>query len=68
MAQFLDMDYEAELLKRDQQIADLLERLKVLEKENQRLKDLLTAKGKSKGSKKPKFKMNYSIDKTQRKR
>jgi transposase len=67
MSKLLTIDHEAELLKRDQQIDELLERLKVLEEEIKRLKDLLAAKGKSKGSKKPKFKINYSIDKTQRK-
>jgi transposase len=67
MSKLLTIDHEAELLKRDQQIAELLEHIKVLEEEIKRLKDLLAAKGKSKGSKKPKFKINYSIDKTQRK-
>jgi transposase len=67
MSKILAIEHESELLKRDQQIAELLERLKVLEEENERLKNLLTTKGKSKGSKKPKFKINYSVDKTQRK-
>jgi transposase len=66
MPEFLAIDYEAELQKRDQQIAELLERLKELERENQQLKELLAAKGKAKGSKKPKFKINYSISQTQR--
>lgn len=67
------IDYEAELLKRDQQIAELLERNQEMVQRNQemaeeirRLKELLTAKGKAKGAKKPKFKLNYSIAGTQR--
>ncbi len=50
--------YEIELLKRDQQIAGLLQRNKELEEENKRLKQLLHKKGKSKESKKPEFKID----------
>ncbi len=55
------IDYEVELLKRDQQIADLIERNQALEGEIQRLKDLLAAKGRAKGAKQPKFKLSYSV-------
>ncbi len=40
------IDDEAKLLKRDQQIAELIERNQALEGEVQRLKDLLAVKGK----------------------
>ena len=40
--------YEIEISKRDQQIAELLQRNKELEEENKRLKELLHNKGKSK--------------------
>ncbi len=60
--------YEIEISKRDQQIAGLLQRNKELEKENKeleeenkRLKELLHNKGKSKDSKKPEFKIDYSV-------
>lgn len=56
------IDYEAELLKRDQQIAELLRRNQELGEEVKSLKDLLLKKGAAKGSKKPKFKLNYSLD------
>jgi len=56
------IDSEAELLKRDQQIAELLERNQELEQEIKHLKDLLLKKGAAKGSKKPQFKLNYSLN------
>jgi len=56
------IDYEAEILKRDQQIVDLSKRNQELEEEINRLKELLTAKGASKGSKKPQFKLKYSVN------
>ncbi len=69
----MTIDYEAELVKRDQQIAELMQRnqemaeeIKAMTEENKRLKEMLTAKGQAKGSKKPKFKLNYSLDRTQR--
>jgi len=69
----MTIDYEAELLKRDQQIAELLQRnqemaeeIKAMTEEIKRLKEMLTAKGKAKGAKKPKFKLNYSLVGTQR--
>jgi transposase len=55
------IDYEAELLKRERQIAELIERNQALEEEIQRLKDLLAAKGRAKGAKPPKFKLSYSV-------
>ncbi len=61
------IDYAAEILKRDQQIAALLERNQALEEEVQRLKELLQAKGAAKGAKKPKFTLNYSVEGQQRK-
>jgi len=60
------IDYEAELLKRDQQIEALTQRNQEMAKEIERLKELLAAKGKAKGSKRPKFKLNYSLTGTQR--
>ena len=76
----MTINYEAELLKRDQQIAELLQRnqemaeeikamteeIKAMTEEIKRLKEMLTAKGKAKGAKKPKFKLNYSLAGTQR--
>lgn len=69
----MTIDYEAELLKRDQQIAELLQRnqemaeeIKAMTEEIKRLKEMLTAKGKAKGAKQPKFKLNYSLVGTQR--
>ncbi|KAM3095595.1 hypothetical protein ACKFKG_13360 [Phormidesmis sp. 146-35] len=62
----MTIDYEAELLNRDQQIADLLQRNQEMAEEIKRLKELLTAKGKAKGAQKPKFKLNYSLAGTQR--
>jgi hypothetical protein len=50
-------------LKRDQQIAELLRHIQEMEEEIKDLKDLkelLKQKGASKGSKKPKLKLNYS--------
>ena len=60
--------YEIEISKRDQHIAELLERNKELEEENKRLKELLDNKGKSKESKKPEFKIDYSVNQNQVKR
>ncbi len=64
-----------EISKRDQQIAELLQRnqelekeKKELEEENKRLKQLLHNKGKSKESKKPEFKIDYSVKQNQDKR
>ena len=57
-----------EISKRDQQIAQLLQRNQELEEENKRLKELLHNKGKSKESKKPKFKLDYSVNQNQVKR
>ncbi len=54
--------YKMEIAKRDQQIAELLQRNKELEEENKRLKELLHNKGKSKESKKPEFKIDYSVE------
>jgi transposase len=54
------IDYESELLKRDQQIADLIGQVQKQDEEIKRLKALLSGKGVSKGSKKPKFNLNYS--------
>ncbi len=59
----MTIDYEAEISKRDQQIAELLERIQKLEEEIKRLKKLLADKAASKKSKKPKFSLNYSVDK-----
>ena len=59
---------EIEISKRDQQIAGLLQRNKELEEENKRLKELLHNKGTSKDSKKPKFKIDYSLNQNQAKR
>ncbi len=50
-----------EIAKRDQQIAELLQRNKEMAEENKRLKELLHNKGKSKESKKPEFKIDYSV-------
>ncbi len=67
--------YQIEISKRDQQIAGLLQRNqeleqenKELEQENKRLKELLHNKGKSKDSKKPEFKIDYSVKQNQGKR
>ena len=60
--------YKMEIAKRDQQIAELLPRNKELEEENKRLKKLLHNKGKSKESKKPEFKIDYSVNQNQAKR
>ena len=64
-----------EISKRDQHIAELLQRnqeleeeKKELEEENKRLKELLHNKGKSKESKKPEFKIDYSVNQNQVKR
>ena len=76
------LEYEAELLKFAQRIEELLGRNQDLENRNQELKDrnqeleqeikrlreLLNAKGESKGSQKPKFKLKYSLEKQQGKR
>lgn len=62
----MTIDYEAELLKRDQQIEVLTQRNQEMAEEIKRLKEALTAKGKAKGSKKPKFNLNYSLAGTQR--
>lgn len=62
----MTIDYEAELLKRDEQIAELLQRNQEMAEEIKRLKEMLTAKGEAKGAKKPKFKLNYSLTSTQR--
>lgn len=62
----MTIDYEAELVKRDQQIEALTKRNQELAEEIKRLQELLTAKGKAKGSKKPKFKLNYSLAGRQR--
>ena len=56
------IDYEAEILKRDQQIAELLQRNQEMKEEIKNLKELLKQKGARKGSKKPKFKLNYSVE------
>lgn len=67
--------YDAELLKLEQRIKELLEqnhdlkrRNQELEEEVKRLKELLNAKGASKGSKKPEFKLKYSLEENQGKR
>ena len=76
------LEYEAELLKFAQRIEELLGRNQDLENRNKELKDrnqeleqeikrlreLLNAKGESKGSQKPKFKLKYSLEKQQGKR
>jgi transposase len=62
----MTIDYEAELLKRDQQIAELLQRNQEMAEEIKRLKELLTAKGKAKSAQKPRFKLNYSLAGRQR--
>jgi transposase len=61
------VDYEAEILKRDQQIAELLGRIQEMEEEIKDLKELLKQKGASKGSKQPKFKLNDSVEGIKRK-
>lgn len=69
------VEYEAELLKCDHQIKDLEKRNQDLAKSNQeleqeieRLKELLKGKGASKSSKKPKFRLEYSLQKNRSKR
>ena len=76
------IEYEAELLKFEQRIEELLGRNQDLENRNQeledrnqeleqeikRLRELLNAKGESKGSKKPEYKLKYSLEKHQGKR
>jgi transposase len=76
------LEYEAKSLKFEQRIEDLLglnqdlenrnqelkERNQELEEENKRLRELLNGKGESKGSKKPKFRLKYSLEKHQLKR
>ena len=69
------IEYDAELLKLEQRIKELLEqnhdlkrRNQELEEEVKRLKELLNAKGASKGSKKPEFKLKYSLEENQGKR
>ena len=54
--------YKIEISKRGQQFAELLQRNKEVEEENKRLKELLHNKGKSKESKKPEFKIDYSVN------
>jgi TolA-binding protein len=53
-------------LQRDQQIAELLKRNQEMEEEIQRLRELVRAKGKAKGSKKPRFRLDYSVEGGQR--
>lgn len=76
------IEYEAELSKLEQRIEELLEhnqelercnqelerRNQELEQENRRLREMLNAKGESKASKKPKFKLKYSLEKNPVKR
>jgi transposase len=71
------LEYDAESLKFEQRIEELLgqnqdlenrnqelkDRNQELEQENKRLRELLNAKGESKGSKKPKFRLKYSLEK-----
>jgi uncharacterized small protein (DUF1192 family) len=66
------IEYEAKLLKSEQRIDELLgqnddlkQRIQDLEEENKRLKELLNQKGASKGSKKPNFRLEYSLEKKQ---
>ena len=47
----------------EQQKQELEQRKQDLEQENKRLKELLNTKGESKGSKKPRFKLKYSLEK-----
>jgi len=61
------IDYEAELRRRDETIAQQAERIKQLETEIENLKTLLGAKAESKAAKKPIFTENYSLDKNKRK-
>jgi transposase len=68
----LAIKYEAELSKLQQRNKKLLEHNDDLEQRNQeleneikRLKALLNSKGASKGSKKPEFKLKYSLEKKQ---
>ena len=60
--------FKNELSKRDEQISELLKRNQDLEAENQRLRELLNHQGASKGSKRPSFKEDYSVNKNQSKR
>mgnify|MGYP003402487192 FL=1 len=76
------IEYDAKLTKLEQRIEELLERnhdleqrnqeleqcKEKLEQENKRLRELLNAKGESKDTKKPKFKLKYSLEKHQGKR
>jgi transposase len=58
----MTIDYEAEIVRRDQQIAELIERNQEMEREIQRLQELLRARGAGKGAKKPRFKLSYSVE------
>lgn len=62
------IDYQKELEQRDKLIAEQAEQIKTLEAKVQNLERLLHDKGDSKGSKKPKFREDYSLKKNQSKK